>query len=114
MSEPKTESAPKLMRGLGLPYATALQEVAFPRVHVSADFKGGILFDDELEVEAHVARVGSTSWTVAFSARHADAGADAPTLAEGRMTIVAMDPVTERPMPLPPELRRALSDDEGE
>jgi acyl-CoA thioester hydrolase len=103
-----------LMRSLGLPYATTLREVAFPRVHVSADFKGGILFDDELEVEAHVARVGSSSWTVAFSARHADAGADAPTLAEGRMTIVAMDPTSERPMPLPPELRRALSGDEGD
>ncbi len=98
-----------LMRSLGLPYATTLREVAFPRVHVSADFKGGIVFDDELEVEARVARVGSTSWTVAFTARHADAGADAPALAEGRMTIVAMDPANERPMPLPPELRRALS-----
>jgi YbgC/YbaW family acyl-CoA thioester hydrolase len=107
-----------LMRSLGLPYATALREVAFPRVHVSADFKGGILFDDELEVEARVARVGSSSWTVVFTARHAvagaasDAGADAPTLAEGRMTIVAMDPATERAIPLPAELRRALSDDD--
>ncbi len=97
-----------LMRSLGLPYATTLSEVAFPRVHVSADFKGGIRFDDELEVEARVDRVGTTSWTVAFTARHADAGADAPVLAEGRMTIVAMDPVTERPTPVPAELRRAL------
>ena len=103
-----------LMRSLGLPYATTRREVAFPRVHVSADFKGGIRFDDELEVEARIARVGSTSWTVAFSARHADAGANAPMLAEGRMTIVAMDPASERPMPLPPELRAALSGDDGE
>ena len=97
-----------LMRSLHLPYATTLSEVAFPRVHVSADFKGGIRFDDELDVEARVDRVGSTSWTIAFTARPADAGEDAPILAEGRMTIVAMDPTTERSIPLPAELRRAL------
>ena len=98
-----------LMRSLGMPYATTLRDFAFPRVHVSADFRGGILFDDELDVEARVANVGSSSWTVAFTARNASAGPDAPILAEGRMTIVAMDPETERPMPLPAALRRALS-----
>ncbi|HEX8995475.1 MAG TPA: thioesterase family protein [Ktedonobacterales bacterium] len=98
-----------LMRSIGFPYATALREVAFPRVHVSADFRGAILFDDELDVEARVERVGSSSWTVAFAARRASEGADAPALANGRMTIVAMDPATERAMPLPEELRRALS-----
>lgn len=101
-----------LMRSLGMPYSTALREVAFPRVHVSADFRGGILFDDELEVEARVAKVGASSWTVAFTARHADAGPDAPILADGRMTIVAMDPTTERPAPLPAELRAALTREE--
>ena len=100
-----------LMRSLGMPYATALREVAFPRVHVSADFRGGILFDDELDVEARVERVGSSSWTIAFTARNANAGDDAPILADGRMTIVAMDPATERPVPLPAELRRVLSDE---
>ena len=99
----------ELMRGLGLPYSTALREVAFPRVHVSADFRGAILFDDLLDVEARVAHVGRTSWTVAFTARHADAGPDAPILAEGRMSIVAMDPATERPTAIPDDLRAALS-----
>ena len=102
-----------LMRSLGMPYATALREVAFPRVHVSADFRGGILFDDELDVEAYVAHVGSSSWTIAFTARNADAGPDAPILADGRMTIVAMDPASERAVPLPVELRRALSGDDA-
>ena len=101
----------ELMRGLGLPYSTALREVAFPRVHVSADFRGAILFDDLLDVEARVASVGRTSWTLAFTARHADAGPDAPILAEGRMTIVAMNPATERPTAIPDDLRRALSDE---
>lgn len=103
----------ELMRGLGLPYATALREVAFPRVHVSADFRGAILFDDLLDIEARIASVGRTSWTVAFTARHADAGPDAPILAEGRMSIVAMDPATERPMSIPDDLRRALSGEQA-
>lgn len=98
-----------LMRNLNLPYSTTLLDVAFPRVHVSADFKGPILFDDEIDVEARVERVGSSSWTLDFTARKADSPDDAPTLAEGRMTIVAMDPTTQRARPLPAELRRALS-----
>lgn len=101
----------ELMRKLDLPYATTLNEFAFPRVHVSADFRGAILFDDLLEVEARVAQVGRSSWTLAFTARPADAGPDAPILAEGRMTIVAMDPITERSIPIPEELRRALTSD---
>ena len=99
----------ELMRSLGLPDATTLREVAFPRAHVSADFRGAILFDDLLDVEARVAHVGRTSWTVAFTARHTDAGPDAPILAEGRMTIVAMDPATERSTSIPDDLRAALS-----
>ena len=57
-----------------------------------------------------IERVGNSSWTVAFAAYPPDAAApDAPTLATGRMTIVAMDPTTERATPLPDELRRALA-----
>jgi YbgC/YbaW family acyl-CoA thioester hydrolase len=104
-----------LMRGMGLPYATTLQGTAFPRVHLSCDFRGAILYDDVLDVEACVARVGTSSWTVAFMAHHAsaeDAGRrvePGAVVAEGRMTIVAMDPATERAIPLPEELRRELS-----
>lgn len=96
----------ELMRGIGMPYATALKEVACPRVHVSADFKGAVVFDALLDVEARVASVGRTSWTVAFTALPADQ--KGPVLAEGRMTIVCMDPATERPRPLPDDLRVAL------
>lgn len=101
----------ELMRSIGMPYATALREIACPRVHVSADFRGAILYDDLLDVEARVASVGRSSWTLTFTARHAGAGPDAPILAEGQMTIVAMDPATERPIPIPDDLRRALSDE---
>ena len=104
----------ELMRSLGFPYATALRQLAFPRVHLEADFRGAILYDDVLDVVAHVATVGSSSWTVRFivypvTGEDGESAAGRGTvLAEGRMTIVAMDPETERATVLPHELRRAL------
>jgi YbgC/YbaW family acyl-CoA thioester hydrolase len=105
-----------LMRAIGLPYATTLTELAFPRVHLACDFRGAIRYDDVIDVEAWIERVGTSSWTVAFAARpvptegatEAD-GATTPPAAEGRMTIVAMDPATQRAVPLPARLRDALT-----
>ncbi len=104
-----------LMRSLGLPYATALSELAFPRVHLSCDFRGALHFDDLLDIEARVAHVGTSAWTVAFTARLAPeaeggrTGASSAPMAEGRMTIVAMDPASARATPLPADLRHALA-----
>lgn len=107
-----------LMRSIGFSYATASQEIAFPRVHVSCDFRRAMRYDDELIITAHVAHVSRSSWTVAFTAHFAqerkaqiqgDAAATGGAAAEGRMTIVAIDPQTERARPLPEELRYALA-----
>jgi YbgC/YbaW family acyl-CoA thioester hydrolase len=102
-----------LMRSLGLPYATALRTLAFPRVHLDCDFHRAIAYDDELDVTAMVERVGGSSWTVLFTALPSGAEQTAPTLAVGHMTIVAMDPATERATTLPDDLRRALLGEEG-
>ncbi|MFI5272179.1 MAG: acyl-CoA thioesterase [Ktedonobacterales bacterium] len=106
----------ELMRTLGLPYATTLRGTAFPRVHLDVDFRAGITFDMLLDIEARVERVGTASWTVVFTAHRApDDSADIPgatpgtLVAEGHMTVVAMDATTERSMPLPAELRHALT-----
>ena len=95
-----------LMRTIGLPYATALRDIKAPRVHLDCDFRGAVVFDDELDVEARVERVGTTSWTDAFTARKVPGG---EVVAEGHMTIVALDYTTERPIPLPAALRAALT-----
>lgn len=97
----------ELMRSLGFPYATTLLALRFPRVHVSCDYRSAIRYDDVLTVEARVDHVGRSSWTVVFTARLASEGEVA---AEGKMTIVALDPETERSRPLPDELRSALTD----
>ncbi len=120
-----------LMRAIGTPYATMLSEVAYPRVSLACDIKRAIAFDDQIDVTAAVDRVGSSSWTVAFtvhSAAERDADTNAygsavvalnpgdadsadderPVIATGRMTIVAMDPTSQRARPIPDVLRRAL------
>jgi acyl-CoA thioester hydrolase len=96
-----------LMRSIGLPYATALQGQAFPRVHLECDFRSAIVYDDELDVTAQIAGVGTSSWTVSFTARNASSE-DEPIVAEGRMVIVSMDPASEHAIPLPKELRETL------
>jgi YbgC/YbaW family acyl-CoA thioester hydrolase len=96
-----------LMRSIGLPYATALQGQAFPRVHLECDFRSAILYDDELDMTARIAGVGTSSWTVSFTARNVSREQDS-IVAEGRMIIVSMDPATEHAAPLPEELRQKL------
>jgi acyl-CoA thioester hydrolase len=96
-----------LMRAIGLPYSQSLLEYKFPRAHLDCDFRSAIVFDDLLDIETDVARVGTSSWTVRFVARLAR---DGTVAAEGHMVIVSLDMTTERPVPLPTELRAALTD----
>ncbi len=106
----------ELRRSIGFPQTASFPNIAFPRVHASCDFRGAIRYDDELSIEAHVDRVGRSSWTVAFIARLIGEGHDeeqkerASIVAEGQMTMVAMDAKTEQAAPLPDELRAALAD----
>lgn len=106
----------QMMRDLGVPYSTsgALGDYNYPRVHLEADFAGAIVYDDLLRVEAAVERIGTSSWTAAFSAHHAPGtsksagGENARPLATGKMIIACMDPQTQRAAPLPAELREML------
>ncbi len=104
----------ELRRLIGFPEATSFKGIAFPRVHVECDFRGAIRYDDELTVEARVDRVGHSSWTVAIIVRIAQEAGKIEQqgvsllVAEGYMTMVAMDQRTERAIPLPEALRSAL------
>jgi acyl-CoA thioester hydrolase len=106
----------ELVRSLGFPRATTLQDIGFPRVHVECDYLRAISFDDELTIEARVEHVGRSSWTVAFLAyftqeiKNPEQKGGEPA-ARGKMTVVALDPQTGRARPLPDELRDALSSD---
>ena len=78
-------------------------EFGLPRVHVEADYKLGLVFQDEITCSARVSHVGNTSASYTYEIRNS-AGQVAIT---GKIVVVAMDP-TGRPMPLPPRLRDAL------
>ncbi|MBV9232378.1 MAG: acyl-CoA thioesterase [Chloroflexi bacterium] len=106
----------ELVRSMGFARATTLKDIAFPRVHVECDYLSAISYDDELTIEAHVERVGRSSWTVAFTARFTpqaeeEAQKGGEIAARGKLTIVAMDPTTERARPLPDDFRAALAAD---
>jgi len=102
----------ELRRSIGFPQATSFTDIVFPRVRVTCNYRGAIRYDDELTIEARVDSVGRSSWTVAFSARITARNREqkelSPIVAEGQMTMVAMDPTTERATPLPDDLRSAL------
>jgi len=74
----------------------------FPRRAVEAEYLSVLRFDDEIEVELRVERVGTTSATYAWDVRR-----DGDVCIRGRHTVVHVD-ADGRPVPLPERLRRAL------
>lgn len=68
-------------------------------------------FDDELEVFVRVDRLGRTSIRWAFDAHNV---ATDEHLASATQTLVAVDPVSRRPVPVTPRLRAAVVDFEQE
>lgn len=106
-----------LMRAIGYPYATLFVDQAYPRVHASCDYRGPIFFDDVLTITATVARVGTSSWTLAFTAHVAEPSPITPAeerdltavVAEGKITIASMHPTEAHAVPIPEGLRRALA-----
>lgn len=95
----------EFLRSLGAQYSgvDASLGLSFPRVHVEAQFVAGLHYDDMVEVEVSVERVGETSFTLYF-----DASREGLPVARGRMTVVCISVAAERAAALPPELAAAL------
>ena len=96
----------ELLRSLGCPY-TSFQapKVDFPRVRVECDYTSPLVFDDVIDIEVTVERVGRSSFTFGFAV-----GVTGRLAARGKLTVVAMDPHTRKSTPLPEALRAALND----
>jgi acyl-CoA thioesterase FadM len=75
-----------------------------PRVSVSADFRRALRFNDRVEVELAVERLGRTS--VGYRLAIAGPGGLA---VEGRLTACYVDAETGAPQPWPAKIRRALA-----
>jgi acyl-CoA thioesterase FadM len=88
--------------GLGRSLGLLADWPDFPRRAVEAEFLDVLRFEDEIEVELHPERVGTTSVTYAWEIRR-----DGEVCVRGRHTVVHVD-ADGRPAPLPEAMRRAF------
>lgn len=69
----------------------------------SASFRASARFDDEIDIEFAIVRLGTTAMTSALTVRR-----DAEQLVEGRMIHVWVDPRALTKIEIPPHAREAL------
>jgi 4-hydroxybenzoyl-CoA thioesterase len=98
----------ELFRSCGLPYANLRGEkgVWIPRKAVSAEFHSPAQIDEEVAVQVHFSRIGTTAMTMQFEVYRAS---DRVHRASGSLTVVAVDKPTMKPKAIPDEVRAALA-----
>jgi YbgC/YbaW family acyl-CoA thioester hydrolase len=95
----------EFLRFLGVGYREIQdRKVGFPRVRVECDYTGALVYDDLMDIAVTVDRIGRSSFTLLF-----DVSTEGRPAARGKVTIVAIDRATQKSMPLPENLREALS-----
>ncbi|HVA46299.1 MAG TPA: thioesterase family protein [Pirellulales bacterium] len=79
--------------------------LSWPRVSAQCDYRGAVRFEDLLDIELTVDRVGEKSVTYRFLFQH-----DARQVAEGRLTAVCcrMNEGAPRSVPIPAEIAAKL------
>lgn len=91
--------------GLGFAKLFAERDFLLPIVHAEADFKTALAVGDRLTIELSVEEIGNSSFTLAYDIRTAD-----DVVAGTAKTVhVCLDKVNRGSMPLPDDLRDALS-----
>ncbi len=75
----------ELLRSLGLSVHQAVQDghISWPRVSVSCDFQQPVRFEDVLDIEVSIGRIGNKSVTYSFAFTH-----DGQHTAQGEITAV--------------------------
>ena len=77
--------------------------MGFPRVHVECSYSSMVRYDDLMNIEVTVQRVGNSSYTLAYAASVAGR-----PVAQGTITVVCIDLKTQRSRPLPERLAGKL------
>lgn len=95
-----------LSQALGGPAARRLFDMGIlpPARALSIEFLHPMSWDEAIDIEVSVERVGEHSFTLSVSA----ANAEGAGTFRGTITQVTVSPQTMRPVPLPVELRAAL------
>ena len=89
------------MRELGISYIGS--KIGLPRVRVECDFRKAIAYDDLLEIEVRLTKLGGSSFRLEFAALRAGVAA-----AQGAVVIACMDRETGQAIPIPDEMRGKL------
>ena len=92
----------EFMRSCGIRYI--MREFGLPRVHVECDFLIPILYDDLIDIEVCLTKLGRSSIRLQMRALK-----ERELAARGIIVIACMDQRTQRSMELPPELRERLA-----
>jgi YbgC/YbaW family acyl-CoA thioester hydrolase len=92
----------EFFRALNLGYV--MPDLAFPRVHVECDYKLPLVFDDLIQIEVQLGKVGRTSVQLNFQTFK-----DAQLAAEGNVVLVCMQKSTQRAVEIPAEVRQRLA-----
>ena len=93
----------EFIRSLGFNYRDAPRDLGFPRVRVECEYLAALTFDDELDINVSVKRVGTTSYTLEFTAVKGGVIA-----ANGTIVVVCISRQQGRPQTIPDKLRDAL------
>ena len=89
---------------IGCPYSqVSSREVGFPRVHVEVDFQSPTTYNDLLDIEVTVEKIGASSFTFAFRV-----SVEGRQAASGRIVVVAMSPATKKSCPVPAAMVESL------
>ena len=103
----------ELFRAVGMPYGKIFDEldIWLPRVHLECDFHRAAQMDDLLEVSVYVGRIGTTSLRLNFEVRRKteDGTIEKDLMATAHFVLVSTDRKNLKPLPVPDELRRALT-----
>jgi YbgC/YbaW family acyl-CoA thioester hydrolase len=91
----------ELLRWLGYRYRDA-PDIGFPRVRVECEYRAAVGFDDELDIAVSVRRVGTSSYTLEFTALK-----DGAVVASGSIVVVCVGR-PGRAQAIPDVLREAL------
>jgi acyl-CoA thioester hydrolase len=91
----------EFLRALGYCYRDA-PDVGFPRVRVECEYRSAVGFDDLLDIEVSVKRVGTSSYTLEFAALK-----DGAIAANGSIVVVCVGR-PGRAQALPAALKEAL------
>jgi acyl-CoA thioester hydrolase len=94
----------EFLRSIGFAFTLIeTPDIAFPRVHAECDISGALAYDDEIDVEIGIDRVGVTSYTLAYRVLKQQA-----PVARGRIVAVCMNRNSQKSHPLPAGFANAL------